>query len=198
RAVAVAPAGRIRPSGGHRQARDAHDRLARERAGTPRERGDRMTDAGRATASEPRLGLLPPVSLRGDSARAPFGTAVPGQPVTIGRKATNDLVLRDATVSRDHALIEPTPAGWRITARKSNALLMRSGEQIPESGVLLADGDEITLGRAVVKVTIVPVADDEDADRTVFFVPAEAPPPKREAPASEPACEERVADPVPG
>src|SRR5262249_48316731 len=128
RAVAVAPAGRIRPSGGHRQARDAHDRLAPERAGTPRERGDRMTGAGPATASEPRLGLLQLVPLRGDSAGARFETTVPGQPVTIGRKATNDLVLRDATVSRDHALIEPTPAGWRITARKSNALLMRSGE----------------------------------------------------------------------
>ena len=32
-----------------------------------------------------------------------FETAVPGQPVTIGRKATNDFVLKDETVVKAEA-----------------------------------------------------------------------------------------------
>src|SRR4029453_1809988 len=104
---------------------------------------------------------------KGSSAGGRFETAVPGQPVTIGRKATNDFVLKDETVSREHAVIQPGPDGWRLSAGKREALLMRAGKVVPEEGALLADGDEITLGTAVVKVTIGPLPDDEDRDRTV-------------------------------
>ena len=145
-----------------------------------------MTDAGPATAAVPRLGLLQLVAVQGDSVGARFETSGAAQPVTIGRKPTNDFVLRDVTVSREHAVIEPTADGWRIMARKNTALLMRAGEQVPDEGVLLGDGDEIHLGLAVVKVTIVPAADEGDDDRTVVFraedVPAPAVAPPRPAP----------------
>jgi eukaryotic-like serine/threonine-protein kinase len=137
-----------------------------------------MSDAGTAAASVTRLGLLQLVAVKGASAGERFETAVPGQPVTIGRKATNDMVLKDDTVSREHAVIEPTPDGWRIVARKPEVFLMVAGQAVPEDGALLADGDEIQLGLAVVKVTIAPLAgEEEDADRTVVFTPAVAPPP---------------------
>jgi hypothetical protein len=170
-----------------------------------------MSDAGMAAASVMRLGLLQLVAVKGASAGERFETAAPGQPVTIGRKASNDLVLKDDTVSREHAVIEPTPQGWRITARKREALLMRAGHVVPEDGALLADGDEIQLGLAVVKVTIAPLVDDEDADRTVVFTPAAAPPPpsprpgvpepvlRRDTPVEDAvaAREPRSADPAP-
>jgi hypothetical protein len=158
-----------------------------------------MSDAGTAAAPVMRLGLLQLVAVKGLSAGERFETALPGQPVTIGRKATNDFILRDETVSREHAVIEPTPDGWRIRARKREALLMRGGEVVPEEGAILSDGDEIVLGLAVVKVTIEPVADDEDADRTVVFSPATieppAPPPPPE-PASRAAAEAPRAAPI--
>jgi hypothetical protein len=137
-----------------------------------------MSDAGTAAASVTRLGLLQLVAVKGASAGERFETAAPGQPVTIGRKATNDMVLKDDTVSREHAVIEPTPDGWRIVARKPGVFLMVAGQAVPEDGALLADGDEIQLGLAVVKVTIAPLAgEEEDADRTVVFTPEAAPPP---------------------
>jgi pSer/pThr/pTyr-binding forkhead associated (FHA) protein len=142
-----------------------------------------MSDVGTAAESVVRLGNLHLVVVKGSSAGERFETAVPGQPVTIGRKATNDFVLKDETVSREHAVIQPGPDGWRISARKREALLMHAGKVVPEEGALLADGDEITLGTAVVKVTIEPLVEDEDVDRTVVIAPDIAPPPP---PAPEP------------
>ncbi len=166
-----------------------------------------MSDAGTAAASMVRLGLLHLVAIKGASAGERFDTTAPGQPVTIGRKASNDFVLKDDTVSREHAVIEPTPDGWRITARKREALLMRAGQVVPEEGAVLADGDEVQLGLAVVKVTIAPLADDEeDADRTVVFAGDVSPPPPLQAPEPvlrDPTIEEapargaRPVDPVP-
>ncbi|HKA30314.1 MAG TPA: serine/threonine-protein kinase [Candidatus Binatia bacterium] len=149
-----------------------------------------MTDAGPAAAADPRLGLLQLVAVKGDSVGARFESGA--QPVTIGRKATNDLFLRDATVSREHAVIEPTPEGWRL-ARRSTTLLRCGGEEVPAEGVLLGDGDEIHLGLAVVRVTIVPPADDGEDDRTVVFRPEDLPPPSVTPPRPSPP---RPAPPV--
>src|SRR5262245_1746596 len=136
-----------------------------------------MSDVGTAAESVVRLGNLQLVVIKGSSTGERFETAVPGQPVTIGRKATNDFVLKDETVSREHAVIQASPDGWRISARKREALLMRAGKVVPEEGALLSDGDEITLGTAVIKVTIEPLVEDEDVDRTVMIAPEAAPPP---------------------
>jgi len=156
-----------------------------------------MTDAGPAAATDPRLGMLQLVAVKGDSVGARFETSGAAQPVTIGRKPTNDFVLRDVTVSREHAVIEPTADGWRIMARKNSARLLRAGEQVPEDGVLLVDGDEIHLGLAVVKVTIVPAADDGEDDRTVVFVAGDVPAPSVVAPRPAPPVKDGVVPPPP-
>ena len=155
-----------------------------------------MTDAGPAAAADPRLGLLQLVAVKGDSVGARYETSGAAQPVTIGRKPTNDFVLRDVTVSREHAVIEPTPDGWRIMARKNSARLLRAGEQVPEDGVLLVDGDEIHLGLAVVKVTIVPPADDGEADKTVVFRPGDVPPPSVVPPRPAPPVKDEMVPPA--
>src|SRR5262249_6227218 len=147
------------------------------------EHGGTMTDAGPAAAADPRLGLLQLVAVKGDSVGARFESGA--QPGTIGRKATNDLLLRDATVAGGHAGIEPTPEGLRL-ARRSTTLLRCGGEEVPAEGVLLGDGDEIHLGLAVVRVTIVPPADDGEDDRTVVFRPEDLPPPSVTPPRPSP------------
>lgn len=142
-----------------------------------------MSDAGAATAAVTRLGLLQLVAVKGASAGERFDATVPAQPVNMGRKPSNDFVLKDDTVSREHAVIQPTPEGWRITARKHDVFLVVAGQPVPDEGALLADGDEIQLGLAVVRVTITPVVDEDDADRTVVFgveaAPGAPPPPPR-------------------
>jgi hypothetical protein len=117
------------------------------------------------------------------------------QSVTIGRNPTNDLFLRDKTVSRQNAVIEPTPEGWRLVPRPNSALVMCAGRAVGDEGVLLSDGDEIKLGLAAVSVTIEPVA-DEDFDRTVVFKSSDVPTPNavpsRTAPPREPPREDVV------
>jgi hypothetical protein len=156
-----------------------------------------MTDSRPAAAGESRLGRLRLVAVKGDSTGASVETSGAVQPVTIGRNTTNDLFLRDATVSRQNAVIDPTPEGWRLVPRPNSALVMCAGRIVGDEGVLLSDGDEIKLGLAVVSVTIEPVADEDDFDRTVVFkhshvttpsaVPVSSPPSRVDAPHFEPS-----------
>jgi hypothetical protein len=153
-----------------------------------------MTDSRPAAPGVPRLGRLELVAVTGDSAGARLETSGAAQPVTIGRNPTNDLFLRDMTVSRQNAVIEPTPEGWRLTPRPNSALVMCAGKEVAGEGVLLSDGDQIKLGLAVVNVTIVPVVDEEDFDRTVVFKPGNVPAPSavppRPAPPPQPHRED--------
>jgi hypothetical protein len=155
-----------------------------------------MTDPRPAAAGEPRLGRLRLVAVKGDSTGASIETSGAVQPVTIGRNTTNDLILRDVTVSRQNAVIEPTPEGWRLVPRPNSALVMCAGKAVGEEGVFLSDGDEIKLGLAVVSVTIEPVADPDDFDRTVVITPGDVPMPSavplRTAPPREPSREDVV------
>src|SRR5262249_58822631 len=189
------PGGGLGGGGGGRRPGRARSGLAGRAGGAPPEPGGTMRAAGPAAAADPGLGLLQLVAVKGDSVGARFETSGAAQPVTIGRKPTNDFVLRDVTVSREHAVIEPTPDGWRIMARKNSARLLRAGEQVPEDGVLLVDGDEIHLGLAVVKVTIVPAAEDGEDDRTVVFVAGDVPAPSVVAPKPAPPVKDEIRSP---
>jgi pSer/pThr/pTyr-binding forkhead associated (FHA) protein len=66
-------------------------------------------------------------------------------PVTVGRmRDACDLVSRDATVSRRHCRIEPTPEGWLLTDLNS-----RNGTFVghePVTRHLLREGDQVVLG----------------------------------------------------
>ena len=65
----------------------------------------------------------------------------------LGRASTCDVIIRDASISKTHAVIEPAPDGWYIRDNRSrngtfkNQLRLKDGERVP-----LASGDLIVLG----------------------------------------------------
>jgi hypothetical protein len=138
-----------------------------------------------------RLGPFRLDVIGGESA----GRAIDGGPdeaVSIGRNEQNTLVLADKTVSRWHAVVEATGQGYRVRDVKSQAGVKRRGEVLPTEGALLADGDEIELGLAVLRFSL-PHADVE-ADATV--VRPMPPPAPRAAPPPPPPPAAPVARPA--
>ncbi|WP_344995992.1 FHA domain-containing protein, partial [Tsukamurella soli] len=63
------------------------------------------------------------------SAGAQTMTAVPGKTVTIGRTQDNDLTVNHPLVSRRHAVLECTPAGWLLTDRSTNGVFVAGTRQ---------------------------------------------------------------------
>ena len=88
------------------------------------------------------------------------GTSIPiEQPVLkIGRDADRDVVVKGPGVSRDHAEIVLTDAGFYIRDRASTNGTFVNGLNIGTSRHFLAPGDEIRLGSG--KVTLVFRQDD--------------------------------------
>ena len=68
-------------------------------------------------------------------------------PVTIGRRASAEVALADAKVSREHARIEPGPNGYTITDLGSLNGTFVAGERLADSR-LLRDGDTIAIGHS--------------------------------------------------
>jgi len=67
------------------------------------------------------------------------------EPVTVGRmKEACDLVSRDATVSRRHCRIEPTPHGWLLTDLNSRNGTWIGHDKVTEH--VLQEGDQVVLG----------------------------------------------------
>ena len=64
---------------------------------------------------------------------------------TIGRIASNSLVIEQPGLSRTHAMIQPTPGGWFLTDLRSTNGTYHNGLRL-EQGVALRDGDKIELG----------------------------------------------------
>jgi hypothetical protein len=71
----------------------------------------------------------------------------PRQALKIGRSSTCDLVINDATVSREHLELEPDGEGWRVRvlshsgAELAGASLDAGAEAPLESGGVLRTGD---------------------------------------------------------
>jgi len=70
--------------------------------------------------------------------------------VTIGRAPTNDIVLRDPAISRSHARLEHTSAGWEL-------IDLGSFNGVRVNGVVsrrapLGIGDEVTIGQSVFRL----------------------------------------------
>lgn len=65
----------------------------------------------------------------------------------LGRASTCDVIIRDASISKTHAVIEPSKAGWFLRDNRSrngtfkNQVRLKDGERAP-----LASGDLIVLG----------------------------------------------------
>ena len=68
-----------------------------------------------------------------------------GESLQIGRDPACDLVLKDSSVSRRHALLSWNGGGWRLVDFGSRNGTIVNGE--PARGVELRDGDRIAIGR---------------------------------------------------
>lgn len=65
--------------------------------------------------------------------------------VHIGRELDNALRLADPSISRHHAVIRRTQAGWEVQDLQSSNGVLVNGNRVPSS--LLQDGDRVTLGQ---------------------------------------------------
>jgi hypothetical protein len=83
---------------------------------------------------------------------------------TIGRSATNDIVIDDLVVSRKHARLERTPDGYKITDAGSSNGLQYGTEMITEK--ILKDGDVLYIGEAVSLTYSAPVMEPEPVPAT--------------------------------
>lgn len=66
---------------------------------------------------------------------------------TIGRSQTNDLILQDATVSRQHAELLYGKNGWMIQDQNSTAGCYVNGSRVSQQR--LKDGDQLQIGSSV-------------------------------------------------
>ena len=86
---------------------------------------------------------------RGDALSFALKPAL-GKPdvLTIGRSHTNDIVINDATVSRQHALLRALPTGWVIELGKGVKSLTRLSEMDLRAGdpIQLKSGGQLRLG----------------------------------------------------
>jgi len=97
---------------------------------------------------------LPPAELHpvaNGGAPAKTGFSLAKRCVTLGRDATNDLVINDAAVSRFHARIWREPAGYRIEDLDSlNGTGVGSG-LLRGAGATLADGETVRLASVALR-----------------------------------------------
>ena len=94
-------------------------------------------DAGLLVQGGPNSGMLIPLS---------------GRPVTVGRRADNDVVIDEITVSRKHVLIMETPSGYVLRDLNTtngtflNRVKVGVGEQLLKHGdTIRLAGSQITL-----------------------------------------------------
>jgi FHA domain len=65
----------------------------------------------------------------------------------LGRASTCDVVIRDPSISKSHAVIEPQGTHWRLRDNRSHNGTWHNGERLKEGErVELASGDVIVLG----------------------------------------------------
>lgn len=74
----------------------------------------------------------------------------PRQPVTIGRHASNAVVVADSQASRYHCVIEPAPEGWRVRDLDSSNGTKVNGQLIKSA--LLLGGDIVTIGKTAIRM----------------------------------------------
>src|SRR5262245_33198878 len=88
--------------------------------------------------------------------RGPNGTDelnISNPRVTIGRSDDNDLPLRDPKVSRHHAVLEVTAAGWKVNDCGSGNGIFVNGREVLDQ--ILKDGDEIRIGSTVITLRVI-------------------------------------------
>jgi hypothetical protein len=93
-----------------------------------------------------------------------------GERLTVGRHASNDLVLDDSEVSRLHAVFEPVAAAWVVRDLSSRNGTRVNGDRISGERPLRS-GDEVRIGQARI------VYRSDTADPLAPTEGAEPPPP---------------------
>ena len=74
----------------------------------------------------------------------------PDRPVHLGRAETNDLVLRETSVSRQHAVLSPGPEGsWKLTDLGSANGVVLNGQLVREAS--LKNNDLLSIGSYTVR-----------------------------------------------
>ncbi|MCC7363387.1 MAG: FHA domain-containing protein [Dehalococcoidia bacterium] len=71
--------------------------------------------------------------------------------MSLGRDATNGIVLPDASVSGRHAVVEYTRTGWRMADLGSTNGTMVNGRTLDGRAVPLQGGEQIVLGAVVLR-----------------------------------------------
>jgi hypothetical protein len=90
----------------------------------------------------------PPIcELRSASSPNSYPIRVDQETFTIGRAMTNDLILQDSTVSRQHAVLRFLNNRWVIQDQNSTGGVYINGNRAKEKR--LRDGDQIQIGSAV-------------------------------------------------
>jgi pSer/pThr/pTyr-binding forkhead associated (FHA) protein len=103
-----------------------------------------------------RLRIVEPAALR--------ETCEFGRAALIGRAETADLRLRDSSISRHHAEIDPTGLGWTIRDSGSRNGTYLNGTQVGRVARALHDNDLLQCGNVVMRVEAVTVASPEPDD----------------------------------
>jgi pSer/pThr/pTyr-binding forkhead associated (FHA) protein len=78
--------------------------------------------------------------------------------VVVGRGREADLVLSEPTISRSHAAVERVAGKWFVADLNSTNGTLVNGTRTTRAA--LADGDEIQLGRLVLRVRLAHEADE--------------------------------------
>jgi pSer/pThr/pTyr-binding forkhead associated (FHA) protein len=92
-----------------------------------------------------------------------------GSPVTLGRRSDNDVVVDERTVSRRHALIMETPAGFVVRDLSTTNGTYVNRDKLGLAERLLSHGDEIRLAGSEVRLVFRqegPSTDKMDIDRS--------------------------------
>ena len=94
-----------------------------------------------------------PVSLtvlKGPQVGISIGLVDNGGSLMVGRSPKCEVFLNDMTVSRRHAMIEPTPAGWKITDQNSYNGIWINNKSV--TSTILKNGDIIQIGAFCLRV----------------------------------------------
>lgn len=85
--------------------------------------------------------------LRSTSTPHAYPVVIDQPTFTIGRSQTNDLILQDSTVSRQHALLSFQSNGWVLQDQNSTTGSYVNGKRVMQQ--YLKNGDQITIGSTV-------------------------------------------------
>lgn len=99
---------------------------------------------GATPAQEPALKPATLVVLKGPQVGVSIGLSEQAGTLTVGRSPKCEVFLNDMTVSRRHAVIEPTPAGWSITDQNSFNGIWINNKNV--TSTILKNGDIIQIG----------------------------------------------------